>query len=154
MKTKAESIRGLRGEHQANQRIQESLSSGHQPINIKREQTNGLFFPVSLSLLISCQFVSIYLSFSVLFSAFITQSTCPPRSQLHTYRTVCELQSLTQQTHITKSPCLTSSHSSSSARASPPACLSAVRFCIIYFGPRCICFLYSFLSSLHLLSSL
>lgn len=50
VETKAENIGGLRGEGQASQCIQENLSSGHQPINIKREQTNGLFFSLSLTL--------------------------------------------------------------------------------------------------------
>jgi hypothetical protein len=112
-----------------------------------------VLLPLSLSLLISCQFVSIYLPFSVFFSALITQSTCPPWSQLHTYSAVCELQSLPQQTHITKSSCLTSNNPSSSIQACPPARLSAcpsLLFCIIYLGPHCICFLYSLLSFLHL----
>jgi hypothetical protein len=116
--------------------------------------SHSLVLSFSLSLLISCQFVSIYLPFSVFFSSLITQSTCPPRFQLHTYSAVCELQSLPQQTHITKSSCLTSNNPSSSIQASPPACLSAcppVLFCIIHLGPHCICFLYSLLSSPYLI---
>lgn len=94
---------------------------------------------ILLSLLISCQFVSIYLPFSTL----IMRSTCPPRSWLHTHSVVCELQSLTQQTHITKSSCLTFNNPSSSTPAGLPARLSAAWFCAICLGPRCFFSLHS-----------